>query len=618
MKIEQRVNDLLKYKKAYYEGSPLISDKEFDRLEDELRTIDPNNSYFLRVGSPVRNYGKKVTHQIPMKSLQKANSIDDIIKWLRRCGLSESSNKLNLIGMPKFDGNSCSLKYDQGKLQVISTRGDGTEGQDITETMSLSKDIPKKISYIGELEVRGELYLPKTYKSDSNLRNVVSGLIHRKEITEEMKEIRFVAYWNFPKVIRETQALEKLKEYFPNVTPYWHFENLKDLEAWYKEHNEGKRHDYDIDLDGLVIRLNAVEVQNMLDNNNDHHNDFDIAWKFDNEVAVTTYSHTDFDLSRLGNLIPVANLTPVTVQGRLIKRASLDNMANYVFHSPQKGDEVHIEIANDIIPRIVKVVRQKNVKAPVPEYCPHCQSKLEWKENRQGEVVHLRCENKKCPEQQFQQIVYWVKNCEMDDVSEKTLEKLRNEKILTSIKDLYKLKEIREFLLTIDGFGESKVDNLLYQIEKTKKMTVAQFINRLGIPFVGEKAVKKLGIQSIEDFIHFNDPEYVIGQKIIEWKKDKSNLSLLDSLESVIKLQGEENEVESTGPKVCATGASEIKRKDLIELLEENGYQWIDSVGKETDILLTDDINSDSSKMKKARKLGIKLITYSEFLKTLH
>jgi DNA ligase (NAD+) len=605
---------LLKAKEAYYKGEPIMSDADFDSLEDLLRIQDPDNDYFKIVGAPVLNYGKKIAHAIPMKSLQKANSTEDIIKWLRRCGLSESSNKLNLVGMPKFDGNSCSIEYDKGKLVRISTRGDGTEGQDITETMSLSKDIPKKISYIGKLEVRGELYLPKTYDSESNLRNVVSGLIHRKEITEEMKEIKFVAYWNFPKAIRETQALEELKKYFPNVTPYWHLNTLKELEDWFKEHNEGKRHNYDIDLDGLVIRLNAVEVQNSFENKNEHHNDFDIAWKFDNENAVTKYSHTDFDLSRLGNLIPVANLEPVMVQGRLIKRASLDNMANYVFHSPQKGDEVHIEIANDIIPRIVKVVRQKNVKAPVPSNCPHCKSELKWKENKQGIVVHLRCENKKCPEQEFQRIVYWVKNCEMDDVSEKTLEKLRDQKILTSLGDLYRLKEVRDFLLTIDGFGESKVDNLLHQIEKTKKMTVSQFIDRIGIPMVGEKAVKKLGIWTIEDFVHFNDSEYVIGQKIIEWKKDPSNMSLIEELEAIITLEDKIELKSLNGLKVCATGTAPIKRKELIEILEEKGYQWIDSVGKETDILLTDDVDSDSSKMKKAKKLGIKIMTYKEIL----
>jgi len=600
---------LLKAKEAYYKGEPIMSDADFDSHEDLLRIQDPDNDYFKIVGAPVLNYGKKVAHDIPMKSLQKANSTEDIIKWLRRCGLSESSNKLNLVGMPKFDGNSCSIQYDKGKLQVISTRGDGTEGQDITETMSLSKDIPKKISYIGKLEIRGELYLPKTYKSESNLRNVVSGLIHRKEITEEMKEIKFVAY----EVLGEdsltsmTEKFHFIKGYIPNVTPFKVIKTLKEAEDWFSSHNSGERDNYDLDLDGLVLCFDSIPFQKTFKNDNDHHWDYNIAWKFDNVEANTPYETTDWEMSRFGNLVPTANMVPILVQGRLIKRASLDNLRNFKALNPEAGDTVTIEIANDIIPRILKVVKKKKSTAEYPTKCPHCKSILVEEE------VHLKCPNEKCPERMFQKIFYWVKCCEMDDVSEKTLRKLWENDLVKELSDLYRLHLSEKKILSIDGFGESKVSNLLEQIEKTKTMTVPQFISRLGIHLVGEKAVKKLEIKSLEDFLAFDDTQYVIGQNILEWTSNNENLSLLTELAGVLNIE-KEKEKKSKGKSVCCTGKGPASRKELIELLEKKGYEWIDSVGKETDILVTDDLSSDSSKMKKAKKLGIKIMTYKEIL----
>ena len=239
----------------------------------------------------------------------------------------------------------------------------------------------------------------------------------------------------------------------------------------------------------------------------------------------------------------------------------------------------------------------------IPVSCPSCGLTLK----QIG--VHLVCTNHhECNEQVIQKILFWVQSCEMDGFSESTIRTLYKNGILRSIKGLYSLKA--SDMENLDGFGTSRIDNIINQIQATREMTTQDFIARLGIPSVGKKALQNLNIKTVDDFKVFKDSKYAVGRAIIEWKSIPENMELVeDLLPNINFMLARQN-----ATKVCATGTAPMGRKELIKYLEDNGCEWVDSVGKDTVLLLTDDLAGSSSKMVKARKLGIQIKTYSEFL----
>jgi DNA ligase (NAD+) len=238
----------------------------------------------------------------------------------------------------------------------------------------------------------------------------------------------------------------------------------------------------------------------------------------------------------------------------------------------------------------------------IPINCPSCGTKLKHI------GVHLVCTNKtNCPEQIIQRITHFIVNCEIDGVSESTIRSLFDNKKIKSIKDLYSLK--KQDLIGIEGFGDKKIDNLLNQLHSKKEMNIAQFVDRIGVNGVGEKAVNKLGIKNIDDLLNFQGGDYVIAQNLKEFLDE--NIDMINELLEIVVIKNVNKKVGAN--KVCMTGAGFKGRKELILDIESKGDEFIDSVSKETNILLTDDINSSSSKISKARKLGIKILTYNEY-----
>lgn len=239
----------------------------------------------------------------------------------------------------------------------------------------------------------------------------------------------------------------------------------------------------------------------------------------------------------------------------------------------------------------------------IPTNCPSCNTKVIIS------GVHLKCPNKNCPEQVIQKIKNWVVSCELDGVSEATVRTLYENGKIKSIKDLYNLK--KKDLIGVDGFGDKKIDNILNQLEDKKEMTIGEFGNALGIELIGEKAIKKLGIETIDDFRNFKGGDYVIAQNLKQFIDE--NIDMIDELLSIIKIKVEKKKTGAN--KICMTGSGPFGRKELIIEIEKKGDEFIDSVSKETNILVTDDINSNSSKIQKAKKLGIKILTYEEYFK---
>lgn len=597
------VEKLLEAKQAYYEGNPILTDSEFDALEDTLRKEDPENPYFEIVGSPINNK-EKVTHEIPMLSAQKGKTVQDILDWLKKIN---AENEFLMI-QPKYDGLSGKLVYENGKLKQIATRGDGKIGQDITHLKNYIS-VPKTIFPKEKIEVRGELILNKSYPNPDNkpLRNIAVGLVNRKDSgLEELKYIQFYAYNVFGTTCKSEREkmtwLDREGKDIPfNVTKTSTIK-AEQLQEFYNNYIEKFRNEWDFETDGLMITVNDNSKHKEINSKYtvDHHNHFNIALKPKAEAKETTIKDIEWNVSRQGKLIPVAILEPIFLGGAKIERCTLDNLENVIFKSIGKGSRVIISRANDVIPHLDKNLDMLASKDLIPDHCPSCSGNLYQK------GVHLVCKNKDCPEQNLQKIVHWCKSRNMVAFSESSIRTLFNNNIIKTIRDLYYLTP--SHFANTEGFAEKKINNALDQINITKEMTIAEFVDGLGIDLVGIKAMKKLNINTPEELFNFNDSTYIIGQNIIEYvsenKEDIQNL-----LNAVII----KKEKIMSGKKVCMTGTGHKKRKELEEDIVAKGDTPTDSISKDTQILVCEDTNGTSSKLVKARKLGIVLMSYPEY-----
>jgi len=598
------VKKLLEAKEVYYNKVPIMTDQQFDDLEDQLRELDPNNNYFKIVGTTeVKN--KKIKHNIPMLSCQKAKTIEEVQKWLNKI----LDHKEELIIEPKIDGLSCTIFYKNGHIDYISTRGDGKIGQDISH-ISKYIDIPNTIDILRDIEIRGELYLPKDTKfpnsNNKPLRNLAVGLINRKDNREDLKYIKFIAY----QIInssnhKESEDISQLKDWWFESIASKMVYSIEDIEYYFKKYKDSFRGFWNFETDGLVLIVNNKDLHLSIDSKwiVEHHHHWNIALKPESESQSTILLDIEWNVSRNGNIIPVAKIQPINIGGSIIKRVTLNNYKNVKSLNLGWNDLIEISRSNDVIPFFQRVINHISPDKIDISICPSCNSKLIY------EGVHIRCPNSNCEEQKIQKIIYWVQQCEMENLSGETVRTLFNYGVIQYIQDLYCID--RKYLEGIPGIGQIKADNIIKQIEKSKTMTVIQFINRLGIILVGEKAVKKMGIKTIQDLWDFKDDTSVVGQNLIAYTvQHKQFIEDLLQYLNIIEEKGDNN---MDKIKICMTGTGPKGRKELIKDIESKGYIFVDSITKETNILLCEDKNSGSSKLEKAKKLGIKIIEYKEF-----
>ncbi|MBN1499892.1 MAG: hypothetical protein JW982_07050 [Spirochaetes bacterium] len=615
-KIEQIVNQLLEARDAYYNSdTPSISDTEFDELEDRLRELDSDNEYFKTVGISADDV-VKIEHVRPMLSMQKAKTVPEILKWIRKI---DPGFKYKYCIEPKIDGLSAACMYRNGKLEYVATRGDGLKGQDISHVAEYITDIPAVISFSsGEVEVRGELYLPKDTLYDTGgrpLRNNCVGLINRKENREDLRHVRFASYQitGDADIETESEKVEVLKKNGFNSIEIFLPHTLEDFQKYFDLYLESKRKQWLYETDGLIITVD--ECRNFEDIDSrwvvDHHHHYAIALKPPVESYETSLKGIFWQVSRQGNIIPVANFEPVYIGGARIERATLNNYDNVLKLDLHEGDILLIERANDVIPYIRENISSKSREPEnsgnrfILEKCPSCGGTLF--ENG----VHLQCRNENCNEIKIQKILYWVKESGMETVAEATVRTLFEKGKIASISDLYRLEK-KDFE-GIEGFGEKKTVKILSEIESSRNTSALDVLSRLGIPLVQKKALKKLGINSIEQFMNFNDSSYVIGRNIIEWKNDRSNIDLLDSLLAFLRIS--DDSITASKGLVGMTGKGPKGRNELIAEIENLGYEFTGTITKDTGILLCEDVNSGSAKLKKAEKIGVKIMSYDDFFK---
>jgi len=600
---------------AYYNtDTPILADAEFDRLEEELRALNPESSYFSTVGIQAEE-SSKITHTEPMLSMGKAKNPQDVFKWMDKLALDEAT--LWTI-QPKIDGLSASCFYSGGRLQYVATRGDGTVGQDVTTISDYIRDIPLTIDTAEDVEIRGELYLPKDTDYDTGgrpLRNNCVGLVNRKENRDDLKYVRFICYQTarWKPGTSEAGIIDWLKEKGFHTVEYFSARSREDVEDLYNRYLDQLRDSWLYETDGLIMTVDDNTLHSEIDSRwvVDHHHHYAIAIKPPSASKTTTLTGVDWQVSRQGALVPVALFEPVQLGGATLARASLHNYAFVVSMALQPGDELVIERANDVIPYVrenlssASRVGELFMSNLAPEHCPVCRSRVV------EEGVHLKCSNPDCPERCVQTILYWVKESGMEQVAEATIRLLYDKGIIRNVSDMYKISA--SDLEGLEGFGDKKISNFLTQLEKVRTMPAPALISKLGIPLVQQKALKKLGINSMEDFKNFSDDTFVTGQNIIAWKNSSENMSFLEDLLKVVNVQDVASR--ETKGQVCMTGKGPLGRKELQKIIEEKGYEFSSSVTKNTNILLCEDPEGNSSKLQKARQNGIALVSYEEFLK---
>lgn len=605
--MEDKIQQLIKAKEAYYNNKPIMTDEEFDLLEEELREIDPDNDYFKLVGAPVDTRGKKVVHKFRMKSMDKGKSPVYAIKWLSKINVKEAG----IVKLAKVDGVSATIKYNKGELVYIATRGDGVVGQDITHIADHLDTIPKTISFTKEeVEVRGELVLPvdTAYEMVGPRRNNTTGLINRESDTSQTHYLKFIAYGLIGSEYTSlTVVLDRLrKEGFKVVE----WDNEENIEEYYNSYVNNLRSSWEYDTDGIVLAvddLNDYKRINSIYKDNNHHWFTNFALKPPSKTKTSTLEDISWRMSRNGNLIPVGEFKTVQINGANISRATLNNLENVTNLKLNIGDQITVVLANEVIPGIlenISINKTRNL-TPIPDNCPHCQTPLIKK------GVHLHCPNKQCEEQIIQKIIYWVKESDTENVAEGTLRALFNKGVLKSIKDLYTLTA--KDLQGIEGFQDKKINTFIEGFQQNKELTPVELLSKLNIPLVRKKALTKLNIKSVKDFLDFNRLDSAIARNVVEWKDDDANMELLNELLTVITLREPVLSTSKVLGLVCMTGKCDIPRKELTNLVNNKGYEVTSSVTKSTTILLTNDINGSSSKLVKARKLGVEVRTYEEF-----
>jgi len=651
---------LHEYNFQYYVNSKsLISDYEFDILLKELEALEEKYDEFSDPNSPTKRVGGAVTksfasvdHKYPMLSLSNSYSIENITDFDNRIR-KLISKPFSYICELKYDGVAISLIYKNGKLAKGVTRGDGVSGEDVTNNIRTITSIPLHLKgeYPEEIEVRGEVIFSRPVfellnakrEKDglplfSNPRNTASGTLKLQDssvvaqrkldcflygvymddspINLALDQYRFLMSLGFktPSIKKQfIQSANSIEEIMSFVN-YW----------------DEKRVDLPFEIDGVVIKVNEIDLQNLIGNTAKSPR-WAIAYKFKALQVKTVLEDIVYQVGRTGAITPVAQLNPVEISGTIVKRASVHNADQIKKLDIRKGDVVYVEKGGEIIPKIVRVdlsARQKNSKKiSFINKCPECNADLIRDD---GEAQHYCSKPITCPPQIKGRIIHFIgrKQMNIDGVGAETIEQLYSAGLIRDVADLYDLK--KEDILPLDRMAEKSVDNIINGINDSRKIPFQKVLFALGVRYVGETVAKKLAL-------HFNNIEKIrhadidalcnvdeIGEKIalsiIDFFSSDQNNQLVDRLKDkglIMKLDDNQKKGSSTalsGKRIVVSGRfSNVSREKLKELIELNGGKNITGVSSSTDILVVGE-NIGPSKLQKAKKYNVKMINEIDFL----
>jgi DNA ligase (NAD+) len=653
----------------YILNDPLISDFEYDQLYKALEKIEAENSKLVTADSPTQRVAKGLTkdfptvpHLVPMLSLSNSYNTDDLIDFDRKARELTGENKIEYCVEPKFDGASISLIYEDDLLVRGATRGDGVEGDEITTNIKQIKSIPLSAKFsdhgLQVVEIRGEVLINKNnfrkYNEQlmeqglpplANPRNAAAGTLRIKDPKEVGKRSleAFVYNISYFTILRGKKIDEALDKHSGLLEMLWELgfrspqkekKVLKGIEAVIKYCNEFEvmRDDLPYEIDGMVIKVNSVALQDKLGMTS-HHPRWAIACKFKARQATSKLLGVEFQVGRTGAVTPVAKLEPVGIGGVTVSSISIHNEEYIKDKDLRIGDSVLIERAGDVIPQIVKSLPEvrtgKEKKIVFPDQCPVCKSRL-FKEV--GEAV-WRCVNIECPAQVVERIIHFTSKDAMDirGFGDANVRKFFDLGLLKDIPGIYELdfKKISE----LEGFGERSITNLQIAISNSKNQPLHRLLYALGIRFVGETTAKTLARSvnhlldfqnySLEDLQNLEDIGPKVGGSIYHFFRNKDNIKMIQQLEKLgLKLKNEKKEHAKggnlTGQSFLFTGTlPTLKRSEAEGMVEANGGQILAGVSSKLNYLV---VGEDAgSKLEKAKKINsIKIISEAEFLKMLN
>lgn len=644
-RIRELIEILNKWAYEYYVlDNPSVTDREYDRLYDELKRLEEEtgrvdfDSPTKRVGGePVKAFARHA-HISRLYSLDKSVSYDELDAFFTRVGKAVKDPEYTVEY--KFDGLTMCLTYDGGKFVRATTRGNGVEGEDVTAQCLTIKSFPLTIEYRGLLEVQGEAVIRlsvlenynKTAKEQlKNARNAVAGAIRNLDprVTAERKpEILFynVNYMGEGSLSTQEEHFKFLKDQGFKVFPFLRIcRNADEAKSAIEEIEVGRKN-IDVLTDGAVVKLNDCAARGGL-GYTDKFPRWAMAYKFEAEERVTTVKDVIWQVGRTGKLTPLAVVEPVELAGATVKKATLNNYGDVIRKDVKVGSKVLIRRSNEVIPEILGAVEHTEGSIPVgkPTVCPYCGS---------GVVetgANIMCPNKKCRPRIIGKFEHFAQKDAMDieGLSEMTAGQLYDRLHLTECSSLYSLKY--GDLEKLDGFKQKKIQNLLSAIEKSKSVTQERFLFALGIDGVGKVAAKDLskkyeslealGKASKNELLALENIGDVTAEAIVNWFADEENVAELNRLLSagIVPLNKKNDAVGGIffGQSVVLTGTlSSFKRSEAQKLIEENGGECQSSVTSKTTLVIAGD--SAGSKLDKAKKLGVKIIDEQEFKRLLN
>lgn len=650
-RIQELVKQLNEYRDSYYnEARPVVSDAAYDKLFDELSELEKEtgvvyaNSPTQTVGYVVKSELEKVKHSHPMLSLDKTKSVDDLVKFAR-----EKDCILSL----KMDGLTCLLTYENGELVQAETRGDGEVGELITHNAKVFDNIPLTIDYKGHFEIEGEAII--TYddfnkineflsddKKYKNPRNLASGSVRQLDSkTAAKRHIKFIA-WKVPTEVPEgicsNSFLHRLmcaRDFGFEIISFLAYsssdkEHLPEM----IESLKTKAHNYGYPIDGLVMTYNDIQYGESLGMTG-HHPKHSIAFKFYDEEVETVLKNIEWSMGKIGSLTPVAIFDPVEIDGTMVERASLHNVSILTKLDLQIGDTIIVYKANQIIPQVKENLSAKDRESAyirIPSQCPVCESSTQIVKENDSEV--LMCTNPHCKGKLLGRVSHFVskKGMDISGLSEETIKKFIELGWITEITDVYNLEQHYDRLSTMSGFGKKSVDKLRKSIENSKTVRLDKFITSLSIPGIGTSQSKELaaafstwnefrdasvGFYNFTQLDGFGD---VLNNNIHSWFTDMCDIA--DKLASFMTFETgvNQNTDDSLNSKsfVVTGKVFRFKNRDEVKAeIEKRGGKVTGSVTKSTYALINNDIESNSSKNKKAKELGVQIINEEQLIEML-
>ena len=655
-RIEELVQLLNEAGKAYYqEGREIISNLEYDKAYDELLSLEKETGIVLS-GSPSQNVGYSVAtalpkeeHASPMLSLDKTKSVETLQSFL-----GEQKGILSW----KLDGLTVVMTYEKGEFVKAVTRGNGRIGEIVTENAKRFRNLPLRIPFKGRLVLRGEALIrysdfakineeiPEEGAKYKNPRNLCSGSV--RQLDPKITWERRVYFFPFTLVSVEEGEDGASRE--SGGLPDFHNSHEAEFEfleqqgfqvvgrrAVNKEELPGAVSDFseqvkknDFPSDGLVLLMDDISYGKSLGTTAKFPRNA-LAFKWEDEEEKTILREVEWSPSRTGLINPVAIFDPVELEGTVVSRASLHNISYLEDLKLGIGDEITVYKANMIIPQIGENLT-KSGQLPIPEHCPACHEETKIVQDKEAKMLY--CENPHCPAKRIKQFALFVSRdaLNIEGLSEMTLEKFIGKGFIQEFPDLFSLKEHKEEIIAMEGFGQKSYDKLIENAEKARETSLARLLYGLGIGGIGasnarvlseafHENAEELSRAELSEVVSIKGIGPILGESIVRYFKEEENCRLFRKLLSILHLHKEEK-AENTalsGKVFVITGSLKHfqNRKELEEEIRKAGASTASSVSKNTSYLINNDKNSTSSKNKKAQELGIPILSEEDFLRLL-